>query len=136
MVSTSRCGRDNPGSNPGHGIFCAFREDSDRETNRERQTERGKQRGKTKHEIILTWAKCDPDPFFDEINNLISQLSFVSSLTETPILEHQVHVTIVFFNYRAISLKRISKDFFSGSFLLYVIFQISSVWLHNSLLDT
>ena len=23
VVSTSRCGRDNPGSNPGHGSGCA-----------------------------------------------------------------------------------------------------------------
>ena len=25
VVSTSRCGRDNPGSNPGHGIDCDSR---------------------------------------------------------------------------------------------------------------
>ena len=25
VVSTSRCGRDNPGSNPGHGISCECR---------------------------------------------------------------------------------------------------------------
>ena len=25
VVSTSRCGRDNPGSNPGHGIMIAVR---------------------------------------------------------------------------------------------------------------
>jgi hypothetical protein len=25
VVSTSRCGRDNPGSNPGHGIMVAVR---------------------------------------------------------------------------------------------------------------
>ena len=24
VVRTSRCGRDNPGSNPGHGIFSFF----------------------------------------------------------------------------------------------------------------
>ena len=24
VVSTSRCGRDNPGSNPGHGILAVF----------------------------------------------------------------------------------------------------------------